>query len=101
VTPHPCLLAAPPLSLPPSPAFVVPMCPPGRMLHLVRVGVERGSAGCCTHGTPAYHAMWTHASRFAAPLASVDMVRDHLPDVVAAAVESVWAHRNAGVSLLP
>jgi len=100
VSSHPCLLDVPPLSPAPSPAFLIRMCPPGRLLHLVRLGVQRGTPGCCTLGKPAYHAMWTHASRFVAPLASVDMVRDHLPDVVAEAVESVWGNSNRGAAAL-
>ena len=63
---------------------------PGRIIHLADAGASRGC--CSSQRTLEPH--WAHRSRFKRIEVTPGMVRDHFPDVISAAMNTVWAERG-------
>lgn len=63
---------------------------PGKIIHLVDTGVSRGC--CSSQRTLEPH--WAHRSEFKKINVTPGMIRDHFPDVISAAMNTVWTERG-------
>ena len=69
---------------------------PGKIIHLADTDVSRGC--CSSRRTLKPH--WAHRSRFKKIEVTPGMIRDHFPDVISAAMNTVWVERG-GVEYHP
>lgn len=59
---------------------------PGKIIHLTDTGASRG---CCS-SVRTLEPQWAHRSRFKKIEVTPGMIRDHFPDVISAAMKTVW-----------
>ena len=61
--------------------------PPGRIIHIVNSAEA---------GRQQLEARWASTSTFSSVVVSPDMIRDHLPNVLLNAMETIWRNKNGG-----
>ena len=70
---------------PSSPAFRIPLYPPGRIIHIREIPSRRS-----TFADKQYEANWVSNESFQRIIVCPDMLRDHFPHSIKNAMESVW-----------
>ena len=64
---------------------------PGKIIHLADTGASRG---CCS-SKRTLEPQWAHRSEFKKITVTPGMIRDHFPDVLSAAMNTVWVERGS------
>ena len=64
---------------------------PGKIIHLADTGASRG---CCS-SKRTLEPQWAHRSGFKKITVTPGMIRDHFPDVLSAAMNTVWVDRGS------